>query len=237
MTIRKAVALTGIAAGVFSCCVRPRLLRWGATEEEVGGPYPGADVFPDAERAATMAITIDAAPEQVWPWLVQMGWDRGGWYSWDRLDNASRASATEIHPEWQHLAVGDELRACGPNGLLAPWRVAVLEPNRFLGLHKLTDLRGRSLDPRQPRPATYMEGLWGFQLTALPGGRSRLVIGGYQAMRPRWLARLVFDWSNVVVVWIMQARMLAVIKRNVERVRAAPVATVRLPEPDTVSTE
>jgi hypothetical protein len=69
-----------------------------------------------------------------------------------------------------------------------------------------------------------MEGLWGFQLNELPGGRSRLVIGGYQAIRPRWLERIVLGWSNVVVVWIMQARMLAVLKRNVERAkaRAAP---------------
>lgn len=60
----------------------------------------------------------------------------------------------------------------------------------------------------------------GFRLGELPGGRSRLVIGGYQAIRPRWLGRVVFGWSNVFVVWIMQARMLAVLKRNVERAEA-----------------
>jgi proline iminopeptidase len=155
-----------------------------------------------------------------------MGWDRGGWYSWDRLDNAGRPSATEIHPEWQHLAVGDELQASSPRELLAPWHVAVLEPNRFLGLHKLTDLRGHSLDPRQPRPSAYMEGLWGFQLNEVPGGHSRLVIGGYQAIRPRWLERLVFDWSNVAIVWIMQARMLAVLKRTVEQATNTPAIAV-----------
>ena len=165
MAMRKAVALAGVVAGVFACYLRPRLLRWGATDEEVAGPYPGAEVVPDGERAATMAITIEAPPDRVWPWLVQMGWDRGGRYSWDRVDNAGRPSATTVHPEWQALALGDQLRAWSPNGLLAPWTVAALEPNRFLGLHKLTDLRGRSLDPRQPRPPAYMEGLWGFQLS------------------------------------------------------------------------
>jgi hypothetical protein len=227
---RKALGIAVVAAGVFAGWIRPRLLRWGATEEEVAGPYPGADIVPDGERAATMAVTIDAAAEQVWPWLVQMGWDRGGWYSWDRIDNAGRPSATEVHPEWQDLTVGDQLRAWSPRGLLAPWEVAALEPNRFLGLHKLTDLRGRSLDPRQPRPRAYLEGLWGFQLNELPGGRSRLVIGGYQAIRPRWLERLLFGWSNVVVVWIMQARMLAVVKRNVEQATKAPATAVTAPE-------
>jgi hypothetical protein len=55
-----------------------------------------------------------------------MGWDRGGWYTWDRIDNAGRPSATEVHPEWQDLIVGDQLRAWSPGGLLAPWEVAAL---------------------------------------------------------------------------------------------------------------
>jgi hypothetical protein len=84
----------------------------------------------------------------------------------------------------------------------------------------LSNLRGRSLDPKQPRPSAYTEGLWGFLLTELPGGRTRLVIGGYQAFRPRWLGRFLDYWLYPPVVWIMQARMLAVLKRNVER--AAP---------------
>jgi hypothetical protein len=108
--------------------------------------YPGAEFVPGGERAGTMAVTIDAPPGRVWPWLVQMGWDRSGWYSWDRIDNAGRPSATEVHPEWQDLTVGDQLRAWSPGGLLAPWEVAALEPGRFLGLHRLTDLRGRSPD-------------------------------------------------------------------------------------------
>jgi proline iminopeptidase len=81
----------------------------------------------------------------------------------------------------------------------------------------LSDLRGRILDPHRPRPSAYTEGLWGFLLNELPGGRTRLVIAGYQAFRPRWLGRFVFYWLFPPVVWIMQARMLAVLKRNVER--------------------
>jgi hypothetical protein len=78
MTIRRNLALAVGAAGVFARWARPRLVHWGATDGEVTATYPGAGIVPDGERAPTMAITIDAPPEQVWPWLVQMGWERGG---------------------------------------------------------------------------------------------------------------------------------------------------------------
>lgn len=163
-----------------------------------------------------MAVTIDAPPDRVWPWLVQLGGDRAGWYSWDLLDNGGRPSARAVHPEWQDLKVGDYVKYwTRRQGPVDAWRVAFLEPNRFLGLHGLSDLRGRVLDPEQPRPRAYTEGLWAFQLKELPGDRTRLVIGGYETFRPRWLAALAAYWGPLVV-WIMQVRTMAVLKRNVE---------------------
>lgn len=113
----------------------------------------------------------------------------------------------------------------------------VLEPNRFFGLYGYTDLRGRWLDPDQPRPAAYMEAIWGFLLNELPGGRTRLVVSGYQTFRPRWIERFAAEWVLILVSWIMQARMMAVLKRNIERAAVAQPHTVtgpriRLPEPD-----
>jgi hypothetical protein len=217
------VAVTAAVEVVYAAWVRPRLMRWGATDEEVTGAYPGAELVPHGQRAATMAVTIGAPPDQVWPWLVQMGGDRGGWYSWDRLDNGGRPSATEVHPEWQDLAVGGYVKYWTRKGPVDAWEVAALEPNRFLGLRGLRDLRGRQLDPEQPRPSAYTEGLWAFLLTELPGGSTRLVISGYQTLRPRWLERFANYWLYPLVVWPMQARMLAVLKRNIERAaRAQP---------------
>lgn len=213
---RKFVAGAGIVS-IYGCWIRPRLMRWGATDEEVAGPYPGAEVVPDGKRSPTMAVTIDARPEHVWPWLVQVGWDRGGWYSWNLLDNSGRPSAREIHPEWQDLAVGDQLKFSAAGRVTRAFRVRILEPNRFLGLYGYTDLRGRWLDPSEQRPSAYMEALWGFLLNELPDGRTRLVIGGYQAFRPRWVERLIIPWSFILLVWPMQARMMAVLKRNVEQ--------------------
>lgn len=211
--------IAGVAgAAIYATFLHRIFVRWGATDDEVAGPFPGADLVPGGERSGAMAVTIDAAPDQVWPWLVQVGWDRGGWYSWDHLDNAGRPSATEVHPEWQDLAPGDQLKYWVPGtGPMDAYAVAVVEQNRFLGLYGLADLRGRVLDPKQPRPSAYMEGLWGFQLKELPDGRTRLVVSGYQAMRPRWLGRFIYYWLFPPVVWIMQARMLAVLKRNIER--------------------
>ncbi|NGP06381.1 alpha/beta fold hydrolase [Rhodococcus sp. 14C212] len=223
MAVAPKIAVAGAAtAVVYGSLVRPRLVRWGATDEEINGPFPGAELVPDGERSGAMAVTIDAPPEQVWPWLVQMGWDRGGWYSWDHLDNAGRPSAWEVHPEWQDIRPGDYLKYWAPGaGPMNAYAVARIEPNRFLGLHGLSDLRGRTLDPEQPRPSAYLEGLWGFQLNELPGGRTRLVVSGYQAGRPRWLGRVVYFWIFPPVVWIMQARMLAVLKRNIENAARA----------------
>jgi len=64
-------------------------------------------MIPHPIGSATHAITIDVPPDQVWPWLVQMGCDRAGWYSYNFVDNGGRPSATSINPAWQHLAIGD----------------------------------------------------------------------------------------------------------------------------------
>jgi proline iminopeptidase len=220
-----AAAMAAVHIG-YAAWVRPRLMRWGATDEELAGPYPGAELVPRGQRAATMAVTIGAAPDQVWPWLVQLGGDRAGWYSWDRLDNRGRPSAREVHPEWQDLAIGDYVKYATRNGPVDAWQVAALEPNRFLGLHGLSDLRGHPLDPQQPRPSAYTEGLWGFLLTEQPDGRTRLVISGYQAVRPRWIERFTNYWLYLPLVWPMQARMLAVLKRNIEQAAKVPPPVV-----------
>jgi len=214
-----AAGLAGLAVPVYGFVLRPRLVRWGASDEEVAGDYPGRKLIPDGTRAATMAVTIEAPPAQVWPWLVQMGADRAGWYSWDRLDNGGRPSAHELHPEWQDLAVGDYLTAWAPGGPRDAWEVAELDSGRFLGLRGLSDLRGRVLDPTEPRPPTYTEGLWGFLLDELPGDRTRLIVSGYQTFRPRWLEPLLNFWLYPLVHWPMQVRQFANIKRNVENSR------------------
>jgi hypothetical protein len=114
---------------------RPRMLRWGATEEEAAGTLPGDERTPHPRVQSTRAITIDAPPEKVWPWIVQMGIERAGFYSHDWVERLFGAryvegkhSASRIHPELQDLKVGDFV----PYGAGASARVDELEPNRHL---------------------------------------------------------------------------------------------------------
>jgi proline iminopeptidase len=103
-----------------------------ALGDEARRPLPGDDVVAGAREQWTNGVTIHAGPEEIWPWLVQMGCTRGGWYSYDGLDNGGAPSAAAIVPELQHVAVGDVL----------PWTpssregfvVCVLEPGRALVL-------------------------------------------------------------------------------------------------------
>jgi hypothetical protein len=85
---------------------RRRHQHWGATPDEVAGTMPGDELVPDAQVCFTRAVTIDATPEEVWPWLVQVGCLRAGFYADDLLDNLGHPSATAILPEFQQLTVG-----------------------------------------------------------------------------------------------------------------------------------
>jgi uncharacterized protein YndB with AHSA1/START domain len=171
-----AVAAASAASGLYARWIRRRLLTWGASGDEITRTWPGDELIPEANAPAfTMATTLPAPPEQVWPWLVQMGVGRAGWYSWDRLDNAGEPSADRIVPEWQSLEVGQRLNV-SPDG--QKWMtVAMVEPGRALVLRATAELSsGRSFDPRPADlPRAYLDGIWGFYLQPAPGGTTRLV--------------------------------------------------------------
>ena len=116
--------LTVLAA--YRRWIQPWQHRWGATDEEVRRAMPGDDLIPDA-ASTTRAITIAAPAEQVWPWLVQLGYGRAGWYSYDWIDNDGQPSADRILPELQQLQVGDQILMLPEMGP----RVREVEPNRY----------------------------------------------------------------------------------------------------------
>jgi hypothetical protein len=113
---------------VYRVLVQPWQHRWGTTDEEVSRVMPGDDLLPEATGTTTRAISVAAPPEQVWPWLVQLGYGRAGWYSYDWIDNDGHPSADRIIPELQDLTIGDQipmLSGMGP-------RVREIQPNRYL---------------------------------------------------------------------------------------------------------
>jgi proline iminopeptidase len=212
-TLLRIGAGVGLTAGAYALFVRPRMLRWGATQDEVGERFPGADIIPDGKRSSTMAVTLDAPPSSVWPWLVQMGYDRAGWYSWDRLDLFGRASARRLHPEWQSLSIGQRLLAT-PDG--KHWfEVAALDAARFLALRVFTS-GGRQYDAAGPRPRSFTDSLWAFELKELPGGRTRLIVSVHAASRPRLFSAVIGFLFWEPAHFVMQTRQFANLKRRAE---------------------
>ena len=113
---------------------------WGATPEEIQSPVVGDDLCSAATLIATRSITISAPPQEVFPWIRQMGFGRAGWYSYDWLDNLGRKSATSIHDEWQTVEAGDKV----PSGPISFTAAIVEAPRHFV-------LEIKSLGKKSPK--------------------------------------------------------------------------------------
>ena len=179
---------------------RHRHLRWGATQAEVASRLPGDDLVPNAQYRCTRAITVDAPPASVWPWLVQVGCGKAGFYSNDLLDNLGRPSARDIVPELQHLEIGQWVSMAPTPSESTAFKVNSFEVDRWLLWTK-------------------PDSTWAWALGDLGGGRTRLVT--------RVHAR--YDWSKpptavlgVVLMefgdFAMMRRMLLGIKERAEMV-------------------
>ena len=134
-----------------------------ATVLEKRRPLPADAMIPDPIFSSTHAITIDAPPEQVWPWIAQMGSGRAGWYSWDAIDNGGRPSATRIVPAFQTVVPGDIMPAVP--GATDAFVVAAVDPPRDLVL-TVPDGRGGNAVA------------WEHVLESLACGRTRLIVRG-----------------------------------------------------------
>ena len=165
--------------------VRRWMSRWGTTHSDLARAMAGDGLVANPTFSYTMAVIVNAPPEDIWPWLLQMGYQRGGLYSYDWLDRLfgflDRPSATRILPEFQHLAVGDKI----PLGQGPSWPVAVIEPCRALvldmrnmsgfdwvwqfGLYTVDDERTQLVSRSQVRPHTVW--VWLFSVLAIePAG-------------------------------------------------------------------
>jgi hypothetical protein len=124
-------AVAGLAA-LYGVVIGPWQRRWGATDEEVARAMPGDDLVSNPLEVTTRAVTVNAPPADIWPWLVQMGNNRGGLYSYDWIDllihALDRRSVDRVLPEFQDLQVGDVI----PYAKGSDFVVRGLEPDRFL---------------------------------------------------------------------------------------------------------
>lgn len=127
-----ALALIGLVLAAYFLWARPYQLRWGATDEEIRRSMPGDELNTRPTFLATRAITINGTPEEIWPWLLQMGYGRAGFYGYDIFENIGSPrgirSAEGILPEFQHFVLGDEVPISPAGGL----EFRAIEPNRYL---------------------------------------------------------------------------------------------------------
>lgn len=193
--------LTGLVAIVIISVIllTPWMDRWGATDEEIAATFPGDELVPKPASSVNRAITIHARPEQIYPWLVQIGADKGGWYSYawlETLVGCSNTNADRIHEEWQNLAVGEEVRMCPGDSGPPPYIVAQRYPNQAIVMgHKEN---GEWVD------------LYQFIIVTQADGSSRLIL--------RTRTMMVGGIWNVVhpIAFMMEQRMLRTIKDRVE---------------------
>lgn len=233
---QRAVVLPGLT--VIALAFLHRYARhWGATAAEFRAALPADDLIPRPQITTTHAVTIHTPPAEVWPWVVQMGYYRGGWFTdtdwWDFLpDRYLRAlvrqdvartgqghreepSADRILPEFQDLKVGDTILD-GPPGTTF-FTVAALEPQRLLALY--SDSHARYLFPRRvrdnPRWGIGGEFTWVFVLQPADEGDTRLLLRTRAVARPR-LYRLFLSAFLPLVDWPLTRKMLTGIKHRAE---------------------
>ncbi|HXV64503.1 MAG TPA: hypothetical protein VEK15_27645 [Vicinamibacteria bacterium] len=181
-------------------------------DEENERRLPGDELIPDASTRLTHGIIIEAPRESIWPWLVQMGCRRAGWYSYDLLDNAGVESAKEIHAELQQIEVGDVLPATpqGEDG----FEVLRAEPPRVLILGGLFDPDAKTQLPfANERPERYWHVSWAFVLEPLGPGETRLIVRARAAF-PK-TGRLHASWIRSVHHF-MESAQLRGLKARVE---------------------
>jgi hypothetical protein len=185
---------------LFAPLYRHWHLRWGATDAEVAAAMPGDELVPVPSFSATRAITIDAPPDAVWPWLVQVGFGRAGWYSYDLFDNAARPSAERILPEYQQPRVGDWVPMAGKVDETTAFRIRGLESNRWMLWEK-------------------PHSTWAWSLAPLDGGKTRLIT----RLRDRYawrsspgtalLSLVLFEFGD----FPMMRKLLLGVKRRAEQ--------------------
>lgn len=213
-TIRWTAVVAALAA--YGLVLRPRLLRFGATPEEVARRLPGDEIVPAPGSVTTMATTLPGPPAAVWPWLVQMGCHRAGWYSYDLLDNGGVSSAVRVVPQWQELAVGDRVLSTRAGDTW--FVVAALELERALVYRASIDLgAGEPFEPSRRWPRSFIDGTWAFVLEPGFDDTTRLVVRTRGHGRPS-LALRVFDmFAGEPAHFIMQTRQFTNLRRRVAR--------------------
>ena len=182
--------------------LRPWHEHWGATPAEVTSSMPGDELVRRAQFNVTRAISIAAPPDAVYPWIVQIGFRRAGFYSYDLFDNLGKPSAEQLVPELQDIKIGDWVAMAEPVNDTTAFRVAGFEPGRWLLWHK-------------------PDSTWAWRFDAAPDGGTRLVVrlkGHYALDHPAsaLLSMFLLEWGD----FPMMRRLLRSVRQRAEAAHA-----------------
>ena len=214
-SLSRALFTGAILGFAYHACLRPWHLHWGMTRREIERDWPGDELVPNAVSDQTHAITIDAPPTAIWPWIVQIGQDRAGFYSYTPLENlvgCEMRNADRIVPEWQHRQVGDMLWMTPKEKFHGAGRmeVAILEPNRALIL----------IPPRDVPPSVSVSGgakvTWGFILEPIDERSTRLIMRARGEAVPKLRHRVVSYAFWEPAHFVMERKMMLSIKQRAE---------------------
>jgi hypothetical protein len=185
-------------------------LRWGTVNTEATDSLPGDALVPQPKWSYTLGIEVDASPEHVWPWIAQIGQGRGGFYTYQTLENLVGCriiNSTEIIPEHQHPVIGEDIRL---HPTAPPLRIEIVDPPSALVLV------GSPADVGADD--TWGMSTWQFVVKSRPDGGSRLLTRGRYDHAPNWMSRLAFGRFPIEVVsFVMSRKMMLEIKRLAER--------------------
>jgi hypothetical protein len=204
-------AVAALAGAAYLIALRPWHLRWGATDEELAATLPGDALCPNASAQVTHAITIDAPPQEVWPWILQIGQDRGGFYSYTFLENmigCNMRNTTHIVPEWQNRAVGDTVWFGTPKHFRGEARMiaAIVDWDRAMVLGTPRDWERIQLGEEG------QEGTWAFVLFPKGQRNTRLIARLRSGAHiPLWNRAVNFAFWEPAH-FVMERKMLLAIK-------------------------
>lgn len=201
--------LSAVPRWAVAPVVRPWHMRWGAAKAEVAAPMPGDEIVPRSQFNATRAITISAPPEDIWPWIAQVGYGRARFYSYDLIDNAGEPSADRIIDEYQNLEVGDLIPMFHEtHGLAIAYRVDSFQANEWM------------LWVHRPHENEQPDSTWSWQLQRLPNDNTRFITRMKQNYR--WQTPRLAMFNLILMEFgdfAMERKMLKGIKTRAERLR------------------
>lgn len=206
-----------VVAGLsYHLVLRPWCLTWGATDDELRAALPGDNLFPGDSADATHAITIHATPQQIWPWLMQIGQDRSGFYSYTFLENlfgADMPKVERIVPDWKPRVLGESVWMATPRRFGGRGRMitTVVEPDRAFAMVAVEDWQALCSG------GVVQHGMWTFALEPQRDGQTRLIARLRGGTPPTLMGRLVGRLFWEPAHFVMEQKMLRRIRDLSER--------------------